>query len=94
MYEQELHRGLGRQHTCATSQAHLNPVFRFSIREGFEQARDGHPKHLLWALICALLLDPQVAQMGNGFMAVIAGIVSQLSADYLGDIGPFQVICV
>jgi hypothetical protein len=41
-----------------------------------------------------LLLDPQVAQMGNGFMAVIAGIVSQLSADYLGDIGPFQVICV
>ena len=30
--------------------------------------------------------------MGNGFMAVIAGIISQLSADFLGDIGPFQVM--
>eukprot|EP00282_Hemiselmis_andersenii_P006348 CAMPEP_0114144764 /NCGR_PEP_ID=MMETSP0043_2-20121206/19701_1 /TAXON_ID=464988 /ORGANISM="Hemiselmis andersenii, Strain CCMP644" /LENGTH=241 /DNA_ID=CAMNT_0001239165 /DNA_START=23 /DNA_END=745 /DNA_ORIENTATION=+ len=31
------------------------------------------------------------AQMGNGFMAVLAGIISQVSSDYLGDIGPFQV---
>ena len=32
-----------------------------------------------------------VAQMGNGFMAVLAGVISQVSADFLGDIGPFQV---
>mmetsp|Transcript_45777 Transcript_45777/g.111448 ORF Transcript_45777/g.111448 Transcript_45777/m.111448 type:complete len:499 (-) Transcript_45777:41-1537(-) len=32
-----------------------------------------------------------IAQMGNGFMAVLAGVVAQVSADALGDIGPFQV---
>ena len=30
------------------------------------------------------------AQMGNGLAAVLAGVLAQLSADRLGDIGPFQ----
>ena len=31
-----------------------------------------------------------VRQMGNGLAAVLAGVLAQLSADRLGDIGPFQ----
>lgn len=31
------------------------------------------------------------ATMGNGIMAVLAGVVAQVAADKLGDIGPFQV---
>eukprot|EP00286_Rhodomonas_abbreviata_P029802 CAMPEP_0181292984 /NCGR_PEP_ID=MMETSP1101-20121128/2813_1 /TAXON_ID=46948 /ORGANISM="Rhodomonas abbreviata, Strain Caron Lab Isolate" /LENGTH=340 /DNA_ID=CAMNT_0023397521 /DNA_START=261 /DNA_END=1279 /DNA_ORIENTATION=+ len=32
-----------------------------------------------------------LAQMGNGAMAVVAGLCSQVSADLMGDIGPFQL---
>ncbi len=32
-----------------------------------------------------------VATVGNGIMAVLAGVVAQVAADKLGDIGPFQV---
>jgi len=32
-----------------------------------------------------------VAQIGNGICAVLAGVLAQLAADQLGDIGPFQL---
>jgi MFS family permease len=32
-----------------------------------------------------------IAQMGNGFMAVLAGVLAQMVADAFGDIGPFQL---
>jgi MFS family permease len=32
-----------------------------------------------------------LAQMGNGFMAVLAGVLAQMVADAFGDIGPFQL---
>jgi predicted MFS family arabinose efflux permease len=35
-----------------------------------------------------------MAQMGNGFMAVIAGVLAQVVADAFGDIGPFQLAIV
>ena len=32
-----------------------------------------------------------LASAGNGFVAVIAGLLAQITADYRGDIGPFQL---
>eukprot|EP00903_Cladosiphon_okamuranus_P018949 g17426.t1 len=49
-----------------------------------EHRKQGFPEDWLKSTFSA-------ATVGNGIMAVLAGVVAQVAADKLGDIGPFQV---
>ncbi|CAN0514113.1 unnamed protein product [Laminaria digitata] len=52
-----------------------------------EHRKQGFPEEWLASTFSA-------ATVGNGIMAVLAGVIAQVASDKLGDIGPFQVWCL
>jgi MFS transporter, MFS domain-containing protein family, molybdate-anion transporter len=68
----------------------LSTSLLFSAFESWmvsEHRKRGFPEELLASTFA-------IASWGNGIVAIAAGFLAQLSADYAGDIGPFQLAIV